>query len=202
MLEPGSVSHWIQLLKNGDRASAQPLWERYHKRIIGLARTVLQQSSHRHADEEDVAQEAFNSFFRALEKGRYPQLSDRDDLWRLLVIITKRKSIDQIRKTRRYGATREAAQPVSILEQTDAQFEADFEQLVADEPTPDLAVQLVEEYDRLLASLDDAKLQRIALWKLESLNNDQIAQKVGCSRRTVIRKLETIRLIWKEVSAK
>ena len=199
MLEPGSVSHWIQLLKNGDRASAQPLWERYHKRTIGLARTLLQQASHRHADEEDVAQEAFNSFFLALEQGRYPHLSDRSDLWRLLVVITKRKSIDQIRKTRR--ATQVSDQQVLTVALTDAAIEADIKQLMADEPTPEMVVQLIEEYERLLASLEDEKLQQIALWKLQAFNNDQIAQKLGCSRRTVIRKLETIRLIWKDAAA-
>ncbi len=200
MLQPGSVSHWIQLLKNGDRDAAQPIWERYHKRIIGLARTFLQNTSHRHADEEDVAQEAFNSFFASLEQGRFPQLSDRDDLWRLLVVITKRKSIDQVRRGRRFATNRESGNPIATLPISDADLESDFEEIVADEPTPEIAVQLIDEYQRLLASLDDPTLQQIADWKLQAFTNEQIAEKLNCSRRTVIRKLETIRLIWRDAT--
>jgi ECF sigma factor len=37
------------------------------------------------ADEEDVVQNAFHSFFQGLARGRFPQLNDRDNLWRLLV---------------------------------------------------------------------------------------------------------------------
>jgi hypothetical protein len=41
----------------------------------------------RAADEEDVVQDAFHSFFRGVSAGRFPQLNDRDNLWRLLVAI-------------------------------------------------------------------------------------------------------------------
>ena len=39
------------------------------------------------AEPEDVALSAFNSLCRGLENGRFPKLQDRDDLWRLLVVI-------------------------------------------------------------------------------------------------------------------
>jgi RNA polymerase sigma factor (sigma-70 family) len=201
MLQTGSVTHWIQLFKDGDRDASKPLWERYHKRIIGLARKSLQESPQRYVDEEDVAQEAFNSFFLALEAGRFPRLSDRDELWRLLVVITKRKSIDQVRRARSQGTARGLGNSAAKVGLREDDIQADFERIVADDPTPEMAVQLVEEYERLLFSLDDPKLQQIAVWKLEGFHNGQIADKLQCSRRTVIRKLETIRLIWKDVAA-
>ena len=46
------------------------------------------------ADEEDVALSAFDSFFRSAEQGRFPRLSDRDDLWQILVLVTTRKAVD------------------------------------------------------------------------------------------------------------
>lgn len=46
------------------------------------------------ANEEDVALSAFASFCRAAEQGRFPSLSDRDDLWKLLVVLTARKAVD------------------------------------------------------------------------------------------------------------
>ena len=148
-----------------------------------------------------MAQEAFNSFFAGLEKGRFPQLSDRDDLWRLLVVITKRRSIDQARRGHRYAADSQSGNPIATFALSEADLDADFEQIVADEPTPAMAVQLIDEYENLLASLDDKKLRQIAWWKLQGFHNEQIAEKLGCSRRTVIRKLEAIRLIWKDAAA-
>jgi hypothetical protein len=55
MASQGYVSNWIDLLKGGDHAAAQPLWERYFQRLVGLARTKLPGSRRRAADEEDVA---------------------------------------------------------------------------------------------------------------------------------------------------
>jgi hypothetical protein len=49
------------------------------------------------ADQEDVALSAFDSFCRNAEEGRFPHLDDRDNLWRLLVVITARKASKLVR---------------------------------------------------------------------------------------------------------
>ena len=69
-------------------------------------------------------------------------------------------------------------------------------QVVGDEPTPEFAAQVAEEYQRLLDLLGDESLRQVAVWKMEGLTNDEIAGRLDCSRRTVARKLETIRIIW------
>ncbi|MCI0683922.1 MAG: ECF-type sigma factor [Gemmataceae bacterium] len=199
MPPPGSVSHWIVALKEGDQLAAQRLWERYHLRLLGLARQLLQGARRRAADEEDVVQNAFHSFFEGVSQGRFPQLQDRDNLWRLLVVITARKAINQVRNDRRHGGggvTLPAQATISPVE-TDDDALAD---MVGSEPSPELAAQVVEQYERLLKQLDDDKLRQIAVWKLEGCTNGEIARKLGCTRRTVIRKLETIRLIWTKAS--
>src|SRR5262245_24152666 len=96
MSSEGSVTRWVTALKGGDLAAAQPLWERYYRRLVALARQRLQSARRRVADEEDVVQSAFHSFFEGVARGRFPQLGDRDNLWRLLVVITARKALDQI----------------------------------------------------------------------------------------------------------
>src|SRR5438309_1437776 len=89
----GSVSRWLGDLKAGDLTAAQPLWERYFARLVGLARSRLRAGRRAAAhDEEDAALSAFQSFCDGAANGRFPQLSDRDDLWRLLVVITARKA--------------------------------------------------------------------------------------------------------------
>src|SRR3989442_8454491 len=96
MSSEGSVTRWVTALKAGDTTAAQPLWDRYSRQLVSLARQRLQSARRRVADEEDVVQNAFHSFFRGVAQGRFPQLNDRDNLWRLLVVITARKALDQI----------------------------------------------------------------------------------------------------------
>ena len=97
MSSEGSVTRWLGALRAGDPAAAQQLWERYFHRLVGLARQRLCGARRRAADEEDVALSAFDSFYRAAEAGRFPQLADRDGLWRLLVTITARKAAHLVR---------------------------------------------------------------------------------------------------------
>jgi RNA polymerase sigma factor (sigma-70 family) len=196
MSSPGSVSYWIFSLKNGQSGGAQPLWERYHSRLLGLARQMLRGSRRREADEEDVVQTAFQSFFQGVCGGRFPQLNDRDDLWRVLVVLTARKAIDQVRKERRRVPNDVTSQSSAAISQVAADDETALMEIVAHEPTPELAALLIEQYEMLLDRLGDDKFRAIALWKLEGYTNGEIACKLGCSRRTVIRKLEAVRAIW------
>jgi RNA polymerase sigma factor (sigma-70 family) len=195
----GSVTRWVVALKEGDTAAAQPLWERYHRRLVGLAREKLRADRRRAADEDDIVQSAFHSFFQGVSRGRFPRLDDRDNLWRLLVVITARKVCDQIahdHARRRGGGTVQGESRMSSL--GDDREVVAIEQVVGDEPTPEFAAQVAEEYQRLLDRLGDDSLREVAVWKMEGLTADEIADRLDCSRRTVARKLETIRIIWSE----
>jgi DNA-directed RNA polymerase specialized sigma24 family protein len=186
----GSVTRWISALKHGDQAAAQGLWEAYFRRLVGLARARLRDLPHRIADEEDVALSAFDSFFRGARAGRFPRLDDRDDLWQILVLITVRKAID----LRNYEgrASRAGGRVRSLTELSREGFEA----IVGDEPTPELAAQLTEEYQRLMEQLGDPTLRSVATYKLEGYTDEEIAARLGCVARTVERKLARIRGIW------
>ena len=81
------VSLWLDQLKAGDRFAAQQLWEVYYHRLVGLARAKLQGARRLGADEEDVALSAFDSFCRRAERGQFPRLDDRDDLWQVLFVL-------------------------------------------------------------------------------------------------------------------
>ena len=91
-----SVSQWINALKGGDARAAQKLWERFFCSLVALARKRLPSNRRREADEEDVALSAFDHFFRGIAQGRFPQLSDRNSLWRLLIVLTTRKANDLV----------------------------------------------------------------------------------------------------------
>ena len=139
MASHGSVSHWISALKDGDSAAAQPLWERYYRQLLALARKKLRSTSRRAADEEDVVQNAFHSFFRAVDQGRFPQLDDRDSLWRLLVVITANKALKQLaysHRQKRGGGTAEGSMGIYPIGPSD---EAALVEFVGAEPTPDFS---------------------------------------------------------------
>ena len=70
--------------------------------------------------------------------------------------------------------------------------------LLSREPTPEVAAQLAEDYERLLAKLEDPALKSVALRKLEGHTTEEIAAELGTSGRTVNRKLILIRLMWQE----
>ena len=71
-----------------------------------------------------------------------------------------------------------------------------LEAISGDEPTPELAAQLAEEYKRLMERLGDASLRSVATLKLEGHTNDEIAVRLGCVTSTVERKLARIRGLW------
>jgi DNA-directed RNA polymerase specialized sigma24 family protein len=185
-----SVTQWISALKQGNQSAAQGLWEAYFRRLVGLARARLSDAPRRMADEEDVALSAFDSFCRGAREGRFPRLDDRNDLWQILVLITVRKAIDlrrhETRPSRGWGKVQSLAQLA----------EEGFEEIGGDEPTPELAAQLTEEYQRLMEQLGDSTLQRVATWKLEGYTDNEIAARLGCVTRTVERKVALIRSAW------
>lgn len=198
MSSQGSVTHWIVGLKSGDPQAAQALWERYFGRLVGLARLKLQGLPRRAADEEDVALSAFDSFCRCAEGNRFPQLHDRHNLWSLLVLITARKAVELMQHERRKkrGGGEVRGESAWLEAEAHGSSEPGIDQVVGTEPTPEFAAQVAEEYQRLLDGLGDSSLRAVALWKMEGYSNDEIAARLGCTTRTVERKLRSIRRLW------
>jgi DNA-directed RNA polymerase specialized sigma24 family protein len=191
MSTAGSITQWLGDLKAGARSTAHPVWERYCRQLVALARKHLQGAPRAMADEEDVALSAFDSFCRGAEQGRFPQVCDRGNLWQLLVVITARKAgalAKHERRQKRGGGARAdgAAQDLALA------------QAISREPTPAFAAQVAEECGRLLTRLDDTDLRSIALWKMEGYTTEEIAAQLGCVPRTVERRLRVIRSLWNE----
>ena len=190
--EAGSVTLWIGDLKAGEGEAAQKLWQRYFETIVGLARARLRGTSRAVADEEDVALSAFNSFFAAAALGRFPRLDDREDLWRLLVTITARKVQDQVHWQRRQkrGGGR-------LIDE--AAFNAGggaLDQFACPEPTPEFAALIAEECRHRLDNLPDETTRQVVLLRMEGYTDEEVAERLACNRRTVVRKLQLVRKRW------
>lgn len=186
-----AVTLWLGQLQAGESAAARPLWETFFTRLVGLARTRLRNAPRRAVDEEDVALSAFDSFCRNAEAGRFPDLADRDGLWRLLAIFTIRKATHYLRDENRQkrGGTATLEQPVAL------------EDVLGREPDPALAAEVADECDRLMVLLDDPDLKRVALLRMDGHSVEEVAVAIGCAPRSVKRKLQLIRSIWEREAA-
>jgi RNA polymerase sigma factor (sigma-70 family) len=192
MSNPGSISIWIEKLKQGETQAAQILWERYYGRLIALARRKLGDFPRRVADEDDVVAAAFESFVHRAHEGQFPQLTDRDDLWQLLVVITARKAFNQIQHERRAKRGGNRVKGESALDPLGGEGSG-IAGFVGSEPTPEFAAQFAETFQSFMDSLNDPTQRVIALWKFEGRTNPEIARHLDCSLASVERKLRIIR---------
>ena len=182
------ITQWIRGAQARDETSEHGLWNHYFERVVRLARSrmfALQASVY---DEEDAAVSALRSVFRGIQGERFPELHDRNNLWRILVVITNRKLRAQWRREtagrRSHKAVDSNAEPVSI------------EEIIGREPTPEFVAEVMDETEAWLERLADRTLQKILVMRLDGFTNDEIAAQLDCTTRTVERKMERIRLLW------
>jgi DNA-directed RNA polymerase specialized sigma24 family protein len=195
MSDEESVSQWIVGVKQGDSKAINKLWQRYFEQLVRLARTKLSGTPRRAADEEDVALSAFASFCKAAEGGRFPRLSDRNDLWQLLICLTAQKAVDQVRYDHRVKRGGGRVRGESAIISNTSTNNPGLAQVIGEVPTPDFAAMVAEECERLLEQLDD-DLRPVALAKMENWTNKEIAKKLDCSVSNIERSLRLIRKIW------
>ena len=192
------ITRWIEGLRAGDDEAIANLWNHYFDRLVNLARNRLGTSPRRVADEEDIALSVFRCLCAGAETGRLAEMSHRDDLWRVLVTMTIRKTIDQQRRAgnAKRGGGKVRGESMFRDPHGEEQRMRGLQQFGDDGPTPDMLLMMEEEGRRLLESLEDDVLQQVALWKLEGFTNDEIADKIGLTTRSVERKLQRIREKW------
>ncbi|MEL7336521.1 MAG: ECF-type sigma factor, partial [Planctomycetota bacterium] len=88
-IDAGSVSVWLKEVRFGGNSAAEQLWQRYQAPLQRVALRALGHTDRQVADEEDVVIQSFSAFLRRIADDGYPQLSNRDELWRLLARITR-----------------------------------------------------------------------------------------------------------------
>ncbi len=204
-IESHSVTILIQDLRDRDPEAASRLWDRYAHRLVDLAKKRLGAMPRRDIDEEDVVASVFESLCFGAGAGRFPDLNNRDELWRLLATITHEKAVDQIRRNRSLKRGGGEVRGESIFSDgSDAgqssPAEAGLAQAISEELSPELIVAMQDQLQYLLGLLTDEMLRNVAVWRMEGFTNEEIANRLGVTGRTVERKVNLIREEWRQAS--
>jgi RNA polymerase sigma factor (sigma-70 family) len=192
----GSVTRLIRDCRAGSDPAATELWQRLNERLLRLAAKRMPRRGSI-VDPEDIAVDAYYSFLRRHRQGEFPELSTRDDAWRMLFVIVIRKTVNAIRHSmrQRRNPDQQGSATFVLSLSGRSKFTAGP---ISNTPCPATEALLTESVQALLATLPDKQLQEIALAKVEGFTNQEVAQKLGCSLATVERRLKMIRLIWEK----
>lgn len=185
-----------------DEDACRQLWMRCLDRVLAIARRRMAPLSSRDGSEDDVAQSAMKSLFRAVENGGLDRMADREDLWRVLTVLTFRKAV---KFNRRHTAQRRGGGKVSVVSDLTPPARrpsADGPEQIADPATDEGFVgQLLLEYQERLDSLPDDLLRDIAMLRMEGYELTEIAERLNVARATVNRKLALVRNLWSDSAA-
>ena len=195
-------TYWLPALQQGNEQAAERLWREYFVKTVRLAKRRMGGLRLCAADEEDVALSAMNSFCR-MAKNREDPIVDSTELWKLLSTIVRRKANKE--RQRQFAAKR---QEHRLVGESDVASDRDggesengngIAQFSSREPSPELAAELAETWERIL-ELPGA--EELVPYKNDGYSNSEIAEKMGCSTRTVQRTLEKIKKEWEIWQAK
>jgi DNA-directed RNA polymerase specialized sigma24 family protein len=182
-----SVSRLLPDLKAGDAKAIGELWRRYAQPLVDLARRQLRLlgAPTRAGDEDDVAVDAFVAFCQgATRPDRFPDLENRQQLWKLLATITIRRAFDFRRRSIRQH---ERERGLSAL------GESGLDGCSGPEPDPVFTVFVAELLDLL-----PPNLREVARLRMEGHSNEHIAFLRGCSVKAVERWMKLIRGHWRD----
>jgi RNA polymerase sigma-70 factor, ECF subfamily len=178
----------VQRLESGDDEAAVILFDRYARRLIGLARRRLDERIRPKADAEDVVQSVFRTFCRRAAERPF-DLDGPDGLWALLVEITLRKCGRWNRhfRARKRDVRREQTPPP--LSDSDCVNEP----LDPAAPRPEDEAVLREMVERLLSALDDKLAREVCEMRLQGYEIEEIAAALKRSTATINRKIRHIK---------
>ncbi len=187
MNEEERWQHLIQGLRSGDRQVVAEFCELYGGMLQRLAEKHLPGAVRRRVGTEDVVQSACRTFLRRAKEGQF-SIEDSEGLWRLLCAITLTKVREQARYHLRQkrGVNREVNLGPPPGDSSAGGFVPRDEQA-----TPAEAAEFADQFQQLIASLDEEERQVVNL-KLEECTNEEVAARMGVSERTVRRLLKRV----------
>ena len=182
--ESSSDRSLLRRFQRGEADAATLLFLRYAERLGSLAWTQLGADLSSRFDPDDIVQSVFRSFFRRAAQGLY-DVPEGEDLWRLLLVIALRKIRDAC------SFHRAAKRDVRTTKSGEA-FDRKIERRPSQNETDLTELRMVLE--EILGGLP-ATLRVIVELRIDGFQVNEIAEKIGRSRRTVERGLQEFRVL-------
>ena len=200
MPEETPITLWIEELRAADEEAAAKLWNHFIGHLHESARHQIRPETRPVYDEEDAALSAFNSVCRGIVEGRFPDLRDRESLWKLMLVITSNKIRDRHRHDQQQRRDVRRTLTDSIFgNSAENSAVGGIHQLPAREPTPEFAAAFAETCEHLFQDLDDPRLREVAVLRMEGYADHEIASRLNCTRSTVQGRLAVIRHQWQHL---
>jgi RNA polymerase sigma-70 factor (ECF subfamily) len=178
----------IDGLRTGDQSTLCEVYARYGVMLRGIADSRLAPGLKRRFDADDVVQSTFRTFFRRAQGGQF-QFEDNQRLWNLLLAIALTKLREKSRYHSRKLRSIEREHVTGPVKPGDSTLPEDS--FTASAPAPDAAVELADAYETFLTSLDEQERRLIDL-KLQDRTNDEAAEALAISERSVRRILQRL----------
>ncbi|OWK36597.1 ECF-type sigma factor [Fimbriiglobus ruber] len=178
----------MENLRSGNADAARQVFDRFARRLAGLAASRIPAPARARLDPEDVAQSVLRTFFRRHQAGEF-RPDHWDALWSLLAVLAVRKCGHKIGHV--FAAKRDVRREVSPggSEGEDSRPEWTPPDTA---PSVEEAAILEETLAEVLATLRERE-RPIVLLRLQGFAIPDVAGQCGCSERTVHRTLETVR---------
>lgn len=182
----GSMSLLLRNWSANENRIAERINTDYFPRLRRFAQRVLKGLPGAAAEADDVVQSAMKSLCRYMRHLPESAEKDREDIWRLLAHIAARKA-GRRRQRQTRGLRDGRVVPITDIGGDDA-FRLD--ELLVDVSVEEFDLSVQEALERV-----DESLRPIVLLTMEGRTQAEISDLLGCSRRTVIRKLDLARRI-------
>lgn len=182
----GTPSHTDQTLirrfQRGEEDAATALYLRYAERLRRSADQQMSAKLSQRLDADDIVQSVFRTFFRRVADGQY-DLVQRDDLWKLLLVM----ALNKIRNAGNYHlADKRTIAKTQLLSEADGRVDGLNEH-------SEMALQVLKlTIDEVIQAAPEEHREIIYL-RIEGHEVDEIVAKTGRAKRSIERILQSFR---------
>ncbi len=194
---PGSITEAIVAIGKQNNDAADIIWHRFFERLCRYAKSKIYDRHQRLIAPDEIASNAFLALFKGIRENRFEKVRNRDELWQMLTLIAARNAISEQAKLQ---SQKRGGGKVGGSSAFGEHGIGNVQDYVQRDPPPEVFVELEELSQRLLRSLPNDELRNVAVWRMAGYSNEEIAEKLGKTERTVERKLNLIRSIWSALS--
>jgi hypothetical protein len=182
-----------------DPVFIEQLWDAFYPRMKLAVLSRVRSIQRPVADESGIALSAFHSFIQHARNGKFPNLVDQDEMWRLVKRIAIRKTSD----VRKNLLAQKRGGGAIVVGQSDFSDESGQLQGIdlASDPhgDPSESVEVADLLNKMLQRLPDDKHRDVILLKLQGASVVTIAECLGTTTRTIQRILKKIEQSWQSV---